>query len=174
METQKRKTIIREIMNNLENQEILGDDIIVAIVLIQQKCPEAVFGGSIALNAVGLLNRKISDIDLFFSDKNSYKLKEGFLTIPTTEVLSDTVTDTNGKLIQRIGLIVNGIKVCGFKVGDEELQHSQVTIHRNNINITIKIQNVNFAIQAKIAYKFKNEKHQIDLENINKVFNDIF
>jgi hypothetical protein len=161
-------------MNNLENPDILSDEIIVAIVLIQQRCPEAVFGGSIALNAVGLLNRKIKDIDLFFDDKYTYKMKEGFLTIPTTEVLSDTVTDTNGKQIQRTALKVNGINVCGFKVGGEELQHSMLTIYRNNITIAMRIQNVNYAIQAKTAYRFKNEKHQSDLENINKTFNDIF
>lgn len=157
-------------MNNLETPDILSDEIIVAIVMIQQKCPEAVFGGSIALNAVGLLNRKISDIDLFFDDKYSYKLKEGFLTIPTTEVLSDTVTDTNGKSIQRTGLIVNGIKVCAFKVNGEELQHSKVTIYRSNMThmLTLNIQNVNYAIRAKIAYKFKTQKHQDDLVTINK------
>lgn len=161
-------------MNNLENLEILSDEIFTAIVLIQQRCPEAVFGGSIALNAVGLLTRKIKDIDLFFDDKYTYKFKEGFLTIPTTEVLSDTVMDTNGKQIQRTALKVNGVNVCGFKVNGEELQHSRMTIYRNDVAVTLKIQNVNYAIQAKIAYRFKNEKHQTDLAIINQTFNDIF
>jgi hypothetical protein len=159
---------------NLENPEILSDEIIQAIILIIEKCPEAIFGGSIALNAVGLLNRKISDIDLFFNEKNSFSLKgEGFLSIPTEWIMSDTVTNTNGKKIQRTGLNVNGIKVCAFKVNEEELQYSLTRFTRNDKPYELRIQNVNYAIQAKIAYKFKTEKHQIDLENIEKILADL-
>jgi hypothetical protein len=164
-------------MNNLENPDILSDEIVEAIILIADKCPEVVFGGSIALNAVGLLNRKIGDIDVFFTDEHSFAINNGgFLAIPTTEILSDTVTDTNGKLIQRTGLKVNGIKTCAFKVNPEELQHSVLTFYRSTIGktITLNIQNVNYAIAAKIAYHYKKEKHDIDLTEINNVFNDIF
>jgi hypothetical protein len=162
-------------MNNLYNPEILSDEIVTAIGLIIEKCPEAVFGGSIALNTVGLLNRKISDIDVFFKENTTFPLRGGgFLSIPTTEVLSDTVTDTNGKQIQRTGLMVNGIKVCAFKVGVEELQHSLMSFIRNEKFYELRIQNVNYAIQAKVAYKYKTEKHQIDLIDIDKIFNDAF
>ena len=162
-------------MNNLYNPEILSDDIVTAIGLIIEKCPEAVFGGSIALNAVGLLNRKISDIDVFFDERNNFSLRgSGFLSIPTTEVLSDTVTDTNGKEIQRTGLKVNDIKVCAFKVGVEELQHSLMSFIRNDKFYELKIQNVNYAIQAKIAYKYKTEKHKVDMSNIEEIFKDAF
>jgi len=164
-------------MNNLENPEIISDDILKAIELIQSKCPEAVYGGSIALNAVGLLNRKVGDIDIFFTDKHLYSLRgEGFLSLPSTEILSDTVTDTNGKLVQRTGLKVNGIKVCAFKVDPEQLQHSLIKIFRPTIGkiFEIKIQNVNYAIMAKIAYQYKKEKHDIDLAEINNIFNDAF
>jgi hypothetical protein len=69
--------------NNLENKQILSDDILNAIDLIIKKTPHAVFGGSIALNAVGLINRKISDIDLFFSlvtlSNNLYKGMKKYL-----------------------------------------------------------------------------------------------
>ena len=53
-------------MNNLDNSEILSDEIVNAIDLIITQIPDVIFGGSIALNAVGLLNRKVSDIDVFF------------------------------------------------------------------------------------------------------------
>jgi hypothetical protein len=164
-------------MNNLENPEIIADDILDAIELIQSKCPEAVYGGSIALNAVGLLNRKVGDIDIFFTENHMFSLRgEGFLSLPSTEILSDTVTDTNGKLVQRTGLKVNGIKVCVFKVNPEELQHSLIKFYRSTKGkmYEIKIQNVNYAIAAKIAYHYKKEKHDIDLTEINNIFNDTF
>jgi hypothetical protein len=163
-------------MNNLENPEILSDEILHSIDLIIDRCPHAVFGGSIALNAVGLLNRKISDIDVFF-DENTALTKHGFINIPETEwkgFLSDTVTDMNGKLVHRTGFKIGGTKVCGFKVHPEELQHSIFKFIRNTKLYEIKIQNVNFAIAAKIAYYYKKEKHEIDVDHINELLNDIF
>jgi hypothetical protein len=160
-------------MNNLENPEILTDEIISAIDLIIAQIPDAIFGGSIALNGVGLLNRKISDIDVFFSFNQSLS-KNGFTQIPTTEILSDTVTDTNGLPVQRTGLKVNGVKVCAFKVGIEELQCSVIRFTRDDKTRQINIQNVNYAIQAKIAYTSKNPKHKEDLQTIDKILNKLF
>jgi hypothetical protein len=160
-------------MNNLDNSEILSDEIVNAIDLIITQIPDVIFGGSIALNAVGLLNRKVSDIDVFFPYSQSLS-KNGFTQIPTTEILSDTVTDTNGNPIQRTGLKVNGIKVCAFKVGDNELQYSTVLFTRNGKILKINIQNVNYAIQAKIAYTSKNPKHKEDLKTIDKILDELF
>jgi hypothetical protein len=160
-------------MNNLDRIEILSDEIVTAIDLIITQIPDTVFGGSIALNGVGLLNRKVSDIDVFFCFGQSLS-KNGFLQIPTTEFLSDTVMDTNGNQIQRAGLMVNGIKVCAFKVNTEELQYSSVSFTRNDKIRKINIQNVNYAIQAKIAYSSKTPKHKEDLQNINKSLEEFF
>lgn len=159
-------------MSNLDNSEILSDQIVSAIDLIIAQIPDAVFGGSIALNGVGLLNRKISDIDVFFVFGQSLS-KNGFTQIPTTEILSDTVTDTNGNLIQRTGLRVNGVKICAFKVNPKELQCSTITFVRDDKVRKINIQNVNYAIQAKIAYTAKNPKHKEDLQIINTVLEKI-
>ncbi len=157
-------------MNNLENKEILSKEILSAIDLIIEQCPSAVFGGSIALNAVGLLNRKVSDIDLFFAVNDSLT-KNGFLSVQNDdEILSDTVTNTNGLEIQRTGAKIAGIKTCCFKVSDEELQHSKTTFLRRTINV----QNVNYAIQAEMSYSSKNDKHRIDLANIETVLNEAF
>src|ERR1700733_13231008 len=133
-------------MSNLDNTEILSDDLFKAIYAIKEKCPDVVFGGSIALNAVGLLNRKISDIDAFFH-YGSHR-HNGWLNVPGIDLLSDTVTDTNGNLIQRTGMKVFGVKCCAFKVSPQEMEHSKITVR----GIEIKIQNVNYAIAAKIAY----------------------
>ena len=156
-------------MKNLENKEILSDDIMKAIDKIIIHIPKAVFGGSIALNAVGLLNRKISDIDLFFHKNESLSDTE-FFEIVDNSITSDTVTNTNGEEIQRTGAKVDGVKVCCFKVSDEELQHSKYTFVRDGKSFTINLQNVNYAIEAKKAYAKHNQnpKHIEDLNNITK------
>lgn len=157
-------------MNNLQDSNILSAEIIKAIDLIIHNCPDVVFGGSIALNAVGLLNRPIADIDLFFPEGQSLA-RNGFLSVQQMDkIMSDTVMNTNGKEIQRTGAKINNIKVCVFKVETEELQHSIFKF----LGRSIRIQNVNYAIQAKLAYADKNPKHKVDLDNINKMFQSSF
>jgi len=156
--------------NNLENKEILSDDILNAIDLIIKKTPHAVFGGSIALNAVGLINRKISDIDLFFS-LNENLARNSFLSIENEgAIYSDTVTDVNGLEIQRTGTKVAGVKTCCFKVRNEELSHSKIKF----LGREICIQNVNYAIMAKKSYAHKNNKHKEDLKQIEDFFSKYF
>ena len=102
-------------MNNLENKYILSEELIDAIDRILEKVPHVVFGGSIALNAVGLISRKINDIDIFLPMNENFK---EFISIGALdEMTSDTVTDMNGKEIQRVGAKINDVKVCCFKVG---------------------------------------------------------
>lgn len=157
-------------INNLENKEVLSDKILNAIDLIIKHTPNAVFGGSIALNAVGLINRKVADIDLFFPLNESLN-KNGFLSIENYgEILSCTVTNINGMEIQRTGVNIAGVKTCCFKVTDEELQHSKIEF----LGRKICIQNVNYAIIAKMTYANKNKKHKEDLKQINDNFDIYF
>ena len=161
-------------MKNLENKEILSDEIFNAISLIIKQTPNAVFGGSIALNAIGLINRPISDIDLFFGMNESLS-KNGYLSVETIgEITSDTVTNTNGIEIQRTGAKIAGVKTCCFKVSDEELQCSKHKFTRNQTEFTICIQNVNYAIEAKKSYSSRNPKHKSDLETISNVLDGLF
>lgn len=161
-------------MKNLENKEILSDEILKAISLVIERTPNAVFGGSIALNAIGLINRPISDIDLFFGMNESLS-KNGYLSVETIgEITSDTVTNTNGIEIQRTGAKIAGIKTCCFKVPDEELQCSKHKFIRDGVEFTICIQNVNYAIEAKKSYSSRNPKHKSDLETISNVLDGLF
>lgn len=150
-------------MNNLENKEILSEDIIEAIDIILLNTPNAVFGGSIALCAVGLLKRKIHDIDLFFPLGESLELNNFVHYVD--EIGSDTVTNVNGIDIQRTSAKIKDVKVCCFKVNEFETQHSLFTF----LGRTIKIQNVNYAIQAKLAYINNSVKStQSDFEEFLK------
>jgi len=99
-----------------------------AIDYILKNCPSAVFGGSIALTAVGLLNREVGDIDLFFQEGDSLT-RNGFLKGEPTmnpNIGSDTITDVNGKQIQRTSVEVHGIKTCCFKIPFEQWQYSEI------------------------------------------------
>ena len=143
---QKQKNKKKKAMtNNLESKEVLSAEILNAIDLIIKTHTKRCFGGSIALNAVGLINRKVSDIDLFFH-LNENLTKNGFLLIVNDgQILSDTVTNVNGVEIQRTGAKIAGVKTCCFKVSDEEMQHSKIEF----LGRKICVQNVNYAIMAK-------------------------
>ena len=166
IENKKKKAMT----NNLESKEVLSAEILNAIDLIIKHTPNAVFGGSIALNAVGLINRKVSDIDLFFH-LNENLTKNGFLSIVNDgQILSDTVTNVNGVEIQRTGAKIAGVKTCCFKVSDEEMQHSKIEF----LGRKICVQNVNYAIMAKMTYADKNNKHKEDLKQINTNLDNYF
>lgn len=130
--------------------------------LLVDKCPEAVIGGSIALNVVGLLDRIPNDIDVFFPLGTSLEKNNFFKIEGISDLTSDTVTDTNGLSIQRTGIRVNGLRCCAFKVPDREMQHSMGEFN----GVEIKVQNVNHAIMAKKSYADRSGKHKEDLAKI--------
>jgi hypothetical protein len=160
---------------NLENNNILSDDTLLVIENLIKVEPTIVFGGSIALNAVGLINRPIKDIDIFKPLNSSLTpiITQLQTTIETT-IGSDTVTDVNGNHIQRTSLKINNINCCCFKVSDEELQHSKYRFNRNGKEYSINIQNINYAILAKQSYSKRNPKHKLDIESANNVLDDLF
>ena len=153
--------------NNLENPDILSKYILTAIDVILKNVPNAVFGGSIALNAVGLINRPVKDIDLFIPigsvvPDSIVESSEGIITSETSE-------DTNGVLIDRTGMLIAGQGVCLFKVPEEELAHSKINVLGRELNI----QNVNYALRAKMSYADKTDKHKKDLKEINNILDNL-
>ncbi len=160
-------------MNNLENKEILSGDIITAMDFIMEKVPNAIFGGSIALNAVGLLNRKVSDIDIFVQERVKNHLDrlidESNNRFSGVALFSDTIV-VDGKHVERLGLNIKGIKVCCFKVPEDHMQHSIFEFSGRKI----KLQNVNYAILAKKQYSTKGvAKHIDDLSDIEDMLNNL-
>lgn len=166
--------------NNLENKDILSDDILLVIDKVLETCPNVVFGGSIALCGVGLLNRKISDIDLFFPDKDSL-VKSGIFSLMNTsdelkseDVYYNDITDVNGNIIKRIGISVGNVHVCCFIVSSEDLKCSILKFNRNGKEYSLNIQNASNAIEAKKSYSSKTNKHKEDLKHIYDVLNKHF
>ncbi len=163
-----------KVMNNLEKPGNLPDDVRQAIMEISKACPAVAFGGSIGLNAVGLLDRPVKDIDLMFTTSETLKSSGIFKVIDFGNIIgevSETTTDVNGIIIHRVNGKVNGINVCVFQV--PELNYSQIKLFGTPINI----QDSGEAIRAKRAYAKKNykscEKHRRDLEYIDNALNQM-
>ena len=156
-------------MNNLENKEILSDEILSAIDKILVHVPEIIFGGSVALSAVGLLNRKIYDIDLFVDKFGGVTRKLGELLTSINVDGSDTVTDVNGVKVERLSFKIGNVKVCVFRVDKEVLQHTTFEFARRKINI----QNCNYAVAAKIAYSKKRDENNRPFNSTTKHIEDV-
>jgi len=160
--------------NYLESAEILSPELLQAIDELISTSKDIVFGGSIALNAVGLIKRPIKDIDLM--TLKSYPLEfYGLMPyIQKTEFdeVSETTTDINGVDIVRVSAKVRDVNVCIFKV--EVVTFSDF----NFLGRKIKIQNINEAILAKRAYSQKEfiscDKHRTDLKNLDAFIDNIF
>lgn len=155
------------------------------IKLIDVSNNQIVFGGSIVLNALGLIKRPIHDVDIFIDKPISYYggLNDFIHSDEIDEATYESVTDINGIPINRISIKVNGINVCIFSV--QTLNYSFFKIN----DIVIKIQNINEAILAKRAYlkiteernktlindypNLSYEKHKKDVEDIDEFLNQI-
>lgn len=160
----KPNTEAKIIYDNLrEKRDSISLEILQVIDKILEHFPEAVFGGSVALIIAGLLKREISDIDVFFPYNENF-FRNGIFSISENidSAFSDTINTFNGQEIVRMGIKVDGVKICCFKVPDEMLVYEKVSFLGRNINI----QDVKFAIMAKIAYIDKNPKHKKDLDEI--------
>lgn len=162
--------------NHLEEKAILSEEVLFAIDKLISKSKDIVFGGSISLNAVGLIDRPIKDIDIMTSSHLSlahYNLME--IVCPTNDVtqISETTTDVNGEQITRVGAKIGDINICIFKLkGDVKFSEFKFS------GRTIKIQNVNDAILAKRAYAQKDykscDKHKHDVIKSNAILDDLF
>ena len=157
-------------MNKLENKEILPENIYKAIKKIKDKHPEAIFGGSIALTAMGLLNREIHDIDVFFDRR--YSIDFDLFEKSNGSSSNVAYTDDNEKVTSILtSCKVNGVKCCVFLEKSEFLQYSTFSFFGEKI----KISQVNLAIDVKRRYaKGGAIKHINDLKFIDKALTDLF
>ena len=162
--------------NNLEDPKILDTTLLFAIDEIVRLYPDAVFGGSIALNAVGLLNRRIGDVDVMIaaSKKDSAFALYSALKNETADAnlnASDSIMEVNDEPIHHIGGKLCGVSVCLFVI--PKLNYSEFRF----FNRVIKIQNVNDAILTKQAYASmrtpSSPKHAADVDSIEQALDDL-
>lgn len=160
--------------NHLEEKSILSEDILFAIDTLQSLSKDIVFGGSIALNAVGVIDRPIHDIDLMTlrsSSLNYYNLMGIVCATKDVKEISETITDVNGEQVIRIGAKINDVNICIFKL--KKVNYSEFKFSGR----TIKIQNINDAILAKRAYSQKNVssagKHLHDVKSFEETMDDL-
>lgn len=142
--------------------KITQDKLQVIDALIQ-RFPHIVFGGSIALNALGLIDREIGDIDVFYPDKAEYSAWLKTQPLNQSEYQNDV--EMMGYLTHRIGVIIDGVNVCGFEVPLGKETESTVVSFAGRV---IRVQNPIYAIVAKAIYGEKTAKHQADLVDIQR------
>ena len=159
--------------NYLENNEILSTDFLAVIDQLISNSKDIVFGGSIALNAVGVIKRPIKDIDLIILKGfglRSYGLMDHVQKTEFDEI-SETTTDVNGILINRVSAKINNVNICIFQL--EVLSYSEFSF----LGRKIKIQNINDAILAKRCYSKKDcnsrDKHSKDVKEIESTIYEL-
>lgn len=147
----------------------MSSDMYAQIDKVVKVCPDIVFGGSIALVALGLLEREPKDIDIF--------LKEDSPLMPTIHNLIHDVSvnfegshpteDINGAPIKRIPGMLGDLKVCVFQL--PHLTYSPYRLFDNIINI----QSINEAILAKKRYSDITQSKGKHLEDLKEVYNNL-
>ena len=154
--------------NYLEDQNLLDSQLLDTMDRIKRIYPDVVFGGSIALVAVGLLNRPVGDIDCFVEfDEKSIPIVKHMES--SSHLLSETVDCIDGYPVKRCGGVFNGVKICLFRVHPRQLEHIKYRIFDEEYNI----QNVNWAILAKKSYANRTYKHKRDLKEIMDFINEL-
>lgn len=118
-----------------------------------------VFGGSVCLNAYGLLDREVGDLDVFV-DKDSIFDITPYLNICEYEKKRYFTTDFNGETLERVPLLINGVKVCIFYVPKYLLSAVSMDID----GLEIGVQNPCFAIAGKVLFSKHDPKHTVDLD----------
>ena len=154
--------------NYLEDQNLLDSRLLNTMDKIKRIYPDVVFGGSIALVAVGLLNRPVGDIDCFVDFGENATVINKHIE-PSSHLLSETVDDIDGYPVKRSGGVFNGVKICLFQVHPRQLEHIKYRIFDEEYNI----QNVNWAIIAKKSYANRTYKHNRDLKKIIDFINEL-
>lgn len=191
-------------MNNLENRKILSEKMLNVIKELTNQYPNIVFGGSIGLNAVGLIEREIGDVDLFV-DENHQILKSKYFKSETVienenkyEPKSDKPFDLNNldssclntkkqeedqespdpddPNTTRLSLTIDDVKVCVFKTSNPELLNS---FKFKVEDIEINIQHIKHALIIKQKYVKKlsgtnKQKHLNDLSLFQLEIEDKF
>ena len=147
----------------MEKNVKVSEELFDLVKNIQISNPTAIFGGSIALNALGLLDRPIHDIDVLFPIGFSMSKNFNFKDIDAFES-SETITDFDGVPVQRVGMKSSKTKICVFKLPSEQLQYTEVDF----FGLKICVQNPEQAIWAKICYSDKTYKHRKDLFEVFK------
>ena len=183
------------------NNKILSPEIKDLILKLNNEFPDIVFGGSIALNAVGLIERKIGDIDIFVHEEHKILESSYVLDYKSSEnqrvkdkkneqpknvfdyfskqaefgemKANGDVFSENGLCTLRTGIIIDNIKVCIFEVQNEdELKSFRFKIDDSN---EINLQNIFHAIKTKCLYVRKSFSPNLDkhLSDLSEIYREL-
>lgn len=177
------------------NSKILSDKIKNLIIKLNNEFPDIVFGGSIILNGVGLIERKIGDIDIFVPEKhrilqsnyvldyiksennkviekseeqpkNIFDYFEKQANFVSLQKLDENAFSENGEFTLRTGIEIDDVHVCIFEVQNlDELKSFRLKIDNG---IEVNAQNIFHALKTKCLYIKKSFS-----SNLDKHYNDL-
>lgn len=153
-------------MSSITDKHILTDEHLIAIDLILDNCPTVIFGGSLVLNAVGLLDRPVHDLDLIFPETDSFFTNGFFKISDLSDCKSDGIVDRYGKDLRRLGGKICGIDVCCFRIPLIELEFFQYDLMGRLINM----HSVKHILLAKKRFARRTPKHRDDFDYITKMY----
>lgn len=144
-------------MIKFQNSQNVPLNILNAMRYVQTRVPDALFGGSIALNALGLLDRVVKDIDVV--------VPEGFVLDDKAFSLRQSAIRKDYGGLGNVKTKALNVDIDFFRVDSDRLSGYNVYIN----GMPIKIQDVRYAILAKMSYAGKVYKHQWDLDEIHNI-----
>lgn len=158
-------------MNNLENKKILSDKMLKVVKQLSSEFPNIVFGGSIGLNAVGLIERNIGDIDVFVDENHKILSSKYFNFDEVKESQKENLDDSKykskiDKLFDLDSLESFCTKQKQTDVESPDADDSQTfrsSIVINNVKVCVfKTSNE----ELLKSFKFKLEDFEINLQHI--------
>jgi len=136
-------------LNHLEDSRILSPVVLNAIDYLLLKNRNFIFGGSLALNAVGIIKRPIKDLDIIIDegDIDEFDIRGIVKKNPSKDnECYETSQEIGGRQIKRYPASIHEVKVCFFV--DPDPTYSVFKFKDRKI----RINNVNDAIMAKRTF----------------------
>lgn len=158
----------------------VNEDILEVMDMLLLVNPSIIFGRSIVLNQLCLINREIHDIDIFLYspiiDQRSFRrlLPTYFHHDVQGNIFIGSIHPINLDLHERmlrVSISINEINICVFITNNT--RRLSYSTHMLDNNKYYRLQSVNLAIEAKLSYPSHIAKHQDDLASVTNILNNI-
>lgn len=149
------------------DEHILSRNMFNVMVMIKKAIPVTTFGGSLALNVVGLLNREIKDLDVLYPTIYSDPVTDSQYVGMDSFIKCQQLETSSSLGFKRYKL--NNIEVCFINVSYSRLTYEPIIVNNEIFNIA----GVNHAIMFKQEH-LGITKHNEDMQSINNKFNLLF
>ncbi len=145
-----------------------------SILALNRNYPNIVFGGSISLCALGIIDRTIKDIDIVINSSGNsiFTLRTSNSSNSFVDIEDKTLNGFDASIMKQLNPnnyyfrhysgLFNGENICLFDVNNSIEYYN----YELSIGISIKIQHPDIIMAAKSEYhnRYSIEKHRLDIE----------